>query len=140
MMDDWMDVVFTFIMGFIIFFFVFNLTTVPKQAEETQILHERELLDADAILLQLLKSNKDLTTNAYTTQNYDSLDAHFTTFLQRHDYNCWQISISIDDATIHTAEDLCYSLSQVRRVVAETSLPVEDLPNKQMKIQLFKGI
>lgn len=145
MMDDWMDVAFTFIMGFIIFFFVYNLTTIPRETEADTIQKDTEFLNYEATLLQFAKSpikernTADIISGSYLNQDFIILDQHTQFFFKKYNLDCWGLRISKADVEIHFIQNPCFITSPLIIKTAELFTPAQGDPSNPMKLELFIG-
>lgn len=148
MMDDWMDVAFTFIISLIIFFTLFSFITGFEKVEEKRIHETKDLISHDALLLLYAKSNvsekitADLISESYQKKDYKTLEKHTQSFFSKYDITSWQLRLSVSDSEVFSTNDEAYPQSGTRVIrikLADLIIPTED-PSKNIQIELLKGI
>ena len=153
MMDDWMDLMFTIIMGLLIFFFVFSFTSAQKGAEDKRIQNDIESIDYGALLLHYVKSytkfsyvnesniTADLISEEYTEKQYYRSNTIVNQqthkfFTIDHNLYCWSLRLSVQDEIIKTISAHCPQGEVVKRV-ADLFIPVKGNTTENIKVELF---
>ncbi len=144
MMDDWMDLMFTIIMGLLIFFFIFSFTSAQNKAEDVQIQNDIEDIDYGALLLHYVMSDTDgnltadLISEAYLKGNYDKVEGQAKEIFAINNFDCWKLRFSVDDSQVKSMDDE-FCIPETITKVAELYLPINDKPDKNIKLELFKA-
>jgi len=153
MMDDWMDLMFTIVMGLLIFFLVFSFTSSQKEAEDTNIQKDIDSIDYGTLLLHYVKSytnfsyvnesnmTADLISEEYTKKQYhipntlvdQQANKFFTT---DNNLYCWSLRLSAQDEIIKTISAYCPQGEVVKRV-ADLFIPVKGNATENIKLELF---
>ena len=136
MMDDWMDVVFTFIMGALIFFFAIGFTKCQTDAENNQIEKGTSFMKYDSMLLQFVKSttNNGITADIISEASkqegekkivyeylygiipslteaevHSALDKQAEDFFSKQNVVCRSLIFLKEDVQMYSINDSCYN-------------------------------
>ena len=155
----WADIVFSSLIIFVIFFFAFSFTTTQSKTEEKQIQKQISSIDYEHLLLQYAKSpigektTADMISEAYIKDDFDQAEEKAESFFSKYKVSCYKLRFSLADKELDSTHDACYFTSILSKGITETTtpvrgiisvekvanltLPVENKPLENIKLELF---